>query len=100
MCQLMTYYVKRDGEAVEYSLVRWKIFIAIAIDHLLTIPKGVVIAPLVMYGGINPHTTSINGISLINIIVKIIRHTATIKSFIDGHICAGRIVFPARNHAG
>ena len=60
MGKFMTNDIHRDGETVEESLGFWQTFVPITVNHLLSIPEGVVIIFLVVHGRIQPHSVAID----------------------------------------
>lgn len=70
--QLVTDHVEAGGEAVEQPLVGGQVLVAVAVDHLLAVPKGVVVALLVVDGGVERQAVVVNGIPPIGVEVQIV----------------------------
>ena len=83
-----------DGEAVE------QLPVAIAVDHLLAIPEGVVILPIVVYGGVQAQAVSINRVALVDIPVEVIGGTSALICFIDSWIADSRAALIPNQRAG
>ena len=67
----MADHIQGNGKAVEQALRDGQVFIAVAIDHLLAVPKGVVIAFAIMDGGNELEAVAVYGVSAIDVIVQI-----------------------------
>src|SRR4028119_1942182 len=74
-----------NSEAVE------NISIPITVNHLFTVPKGVVILDIVMNGGVQTQTLIINGIALKHLLEEVIGSTSTVVGFIHHYVAACRI---------
>ena len=60
MSQFMADHIQCNGEAVKQPFGYWHILIAVAVYHLLTIPKGVVVTLVIMDSGTKSHSVIIN----------------------------------------
>ncbi len=99
MRQLMADDVDRDRKTVEQALVFREVLIAIAVDHLLAIPKRIVVAPSVMDGRVQAHTVPVNRVTLVYIVVQIIGDPAAIIRFVHSYICSRAISFLAHHRS-
>jgi hypothetical protein len=62
------------------------LLIAIAIDHLLAVPEGVVEVPAVVHRGIETQALSIHRVSLVRLHVKVIGVAGILVSFVDSGV--------------
>ncbi len=53
--QLVPDDIEGDGESVEQPVGLGQVLVAVAVDHLAAVPKGVVVSLPVVHGGIEPH---------------------------------------------
>src|SRR6516225_8686352 len=79
--------VERLGEADK------KDTIAVAENHLPTIPKCVVIISVIMDGGIKPQAFIVNRVALEDVVIEAVGGTQPIIGFVDSWIGGRRISF-------
>ena len=79
--------VHGQREAIE------EVSVAIAIDHLLAIPEGIVVGSLIVHGGIQRHAVAVQRVAFVHAPEEVVRQTGAIVGLIDGGIGAGRIAF-------
>ena len=76
MRQFVADNVHRNGESIE------ELPVAIAIDHLFTVPEGVVEVLAIMHRGIQSHAAIIDRVSLELLPVEIIGHARAVVSLV------------------
>src|SRR6266487_637086 len=95
----MTNDINCNREAIKNTLTCWQIFITIPINHLLAIPKGVIVAHLIVNGGIQAHPIPVNRVSFVYIVIQIIGRTTSIIGFIHRDIRNGALTLLADDRA-
>lgn len=84
--QFVTNDVNGDGEAVEEAVVLGLVLVTVAVDHLVAVPEGVVVALPVMDGGFQLHAVPVDRVSVVNILVQVVGCAASVVGFVDRDI--------------
>src|SRR5262249_45326260 len=87
MCQFMADYISADGEAIE------ELTVAVTIDHLQSIPEGVVVLVVIVDRRLEQQAVVVHGVSVINVEGKIVSVSAVFVSRVDGDILSVRVAF-------
>ena len=91
--QLMGDDFDRAGEIAE------NLSVAIAVDHLLAVPKGIVVILAIMNGGQQCAAVAVDGFTSKNLIEELPRGACIVECLVDDFIGADRIAFHPRGIA-
>ncbi len=86
--------VERNGEAVE------KLLVAIAVDHLLAVPEGVIVLHAIVHAGIEAETFVVDGVAVENGFVEVVGLSGVVVGFIHRDVGAGGSAFGAHQLSG
>src|SRR5689334_18526828 len=94
MRKFMSHHINGDRKAVE------KLTITIAVDHLLAVPKSVIVIILIVDSGVEAQAIIIYGVAAVDILIQIICPAAAIVRFVDRYISHGWIAFFTNRNSG
>src|SRR5678815_2455257 len=92
--QFVADYVDAFRKAIE------DLAIAVAVNHLLTIPEGVIEIAAKMNGGIEPHPTVVDRVPIVDHLVEVIGLTGSREGLVYADIGALSILFTTHELAG
>ena len=89
VCEFVPDHVERFGEAVEEALFGRQVFVAVAVDHLRAVPKGVVVSFQVVDGGVEFESAVVYGVAPVDVEEHVVGDSAPVVGFVDGGVAGG-----------